>query len=203
MSELDNLKRVWQQQPIDKTVELFNKKNSITDIKKKAEAFNKSIFWRDIRESFAAVILCIIFIYQGFHSSNSVYKAGCFISAAGCIFIAIFLYIKKMQFSKTDYTEDINHNLKNSLSQVNAQIWLLRNVFWWYLLPLIPGIFIQNFTHESISKVWIFNIVTVLILILVYWLNQWAVKKSLLPLKSDLEAIISETELQKDNDGTN
>ncbi len=37
--------------------------------------------------------------------------------------------------------------VKNSLTEVEAQIWLLRNIFWWYLLP--PSISISAFFIQA------------------------------------------------------
>ena len=39
-------------------------------------------------------------------------------------------------------------SVKESLTQVEHQIWLLRNVFWWYLLPFTISI-LAFFAHVT------------------------------------------------------
>ena len=77
--------------------------------------------------------------------------------------------------------------VKESLTQVEHQIWLLRNIFWWYLLP--PSLSIMAFfAHVSwlASSAWWEFLCAVLVLGLVlyvvyatiYRLNQHAVRSS-------------------------
>ena len=51
----------------------------------------------------------------------------------------------------SDPDEPLLSCVKDSLAQVEHQIWLLRNVFWWYLLPsAIP--LLAFFAHVSWLK---------------------------------------------------
>ncbi len=63
--------------------------------------------------------------------------------------------------------------------------WLLKNVFWWYLAPLAAGLVIWF----AYCNAYIDIAVSLALYAGVYWLNQWAVRKELLPRKQELEQL--------------
>ena len=96
--------------------------------------------------------------------------------------------------------------VQDSLNQVDHQIWLLRNVFWWYLLPFIIPI-LAFFAHVTWST-WIpsegwlstlFSVCFFLFLAVflfamygfVYWLNQNAVRTQLQPRRNELSQLLT------------
>ena len=96
--------------------------------------------------------------------------------------------------------EPLSQRVESSLAQVEHQIWLLRNVLWWYLLP--PGLAILAFfgqcAWEARSGGWwvalvIAGMVAVEALIFagVYWLNQHAVRSELEPRRQELQALLA------------
>ncbi|MEZ5943425.1 MAG: hypothetical protein R3C18_18680 [Planctomycetaceae bacterium] len=94
-------------------------------------------------------------------------------------------------------------SLRKSLAQVEHQIWLLRNVFWWYLLPpaVAMGAFFIHSSWET-TESWlgailmttIPGIVVYFVYRGVYWLNQTAVEKQLTPRRNDLVKLITNLE---------
>jgi hypothetical protein len=84
-----------------------------------------------------------------------------------------------------------------SLADVEHQIWLLRNIFWWYLLPPSIGLVI-SFVYDAMRieearwlpwiELFIRAGVCALVFAGVYWLNQYAVRKSLEPRRQELLA---------------
>ena len=92
--------------------------------------------------------------------------------------------------------------MKRSLTDQEDQIWLLRNVFWWYLLP--PSISILAFFAHvawlSRSGGWlpalIFFVGLVVFLFalyfFVYWLNQRCVRTQLEPRRQELLSEMAE-----------
>jgi len=101
-------------------------------------------------------------------------------------------------------TEILTACIKTSLYKINHQIWLLKNVLWWYLLP--PGVGIAIFMgyiafvvvgrdaiSGSIGLILFFSGYLIFVFFLywgIYWLNQMAVRKELLPRKQELEQIL-------------
>ena len=92
-----------------------------------------------------------------------------------------------------------------SLFQVNHQIRLLKNIFWWYLLPLAigVGVWIINVSWEippqgRLSRVELAGlllgssvIICGLTFWLVFWLNQFAVRNDLEPRRKELETLLA------------
>ena len=74
---------------------------------------------------------------------------------------AAFLLVDRMRHKQKpgEPGEPLLESVKESLTQVEHQIWLLRNVFWWYLLPFtIPIlVFFAQVTwrvSELVAKNW-------------------------------------------------
>jgi len=89
------------------------------------------------------------------------------------------------------------------LAQVEHQIWLLRNVFWWSLLPLaLSGLaFIAQVAWQERSGGWWTAVgasevvgIGVIVLAVVYWLNQYAVRSELEPRRRELESLLMSLE---------
>ena len=91
--------------------------------------------------------------------------------------------------------------MESSLAQVEHQIWLLRNVFWWYLLPLalsMLAFFGQVAWQDAVGRLvdgsrriaewspW-----SCIVFAGVYWLNQNAVRSELEPRRQELEALLT------------
>jgi Flp pilus assembly protein TadB len=99
------------------------------------------------------------------------------------------------------HTDPLLGSIESSLMKVNHQIWLLRNVFWLYLLPLGVGIALffivvcwSSFKVLPTARVLLTLLVCVLFEVLVFWgiyrLNQRAVRKDLNPRKNELELFL-------------
>lgn len=90
--------------------------------------------------------------------------------------------------------------VRNSLAQVEHQIWLLRNVHWWYLLPYtiaILAFFVQISLRKSdsllagIVSLTVLSGFVLLLYALVYWVNQVAVRKLLEPRRREMLALLT------------
>ena len=86
--------------------------------------------------------------------------------------------------------------MESSLAQVEHQIWLLRNVHWWYLLPLALSAlpFFGQVAWQERSGGWwtalgvsMVVALVVIVLAVIYWLNQYAVRSELEPRRRELE----------------
>jgi hypothetical protein len=94
----------------------------------------------------------------------------------------------------------LRSSVERSLVQVEHQIWLLRNVFWWYLLP--PGvpmmIWLAHFSwssgrHSIVGAIAAFGVMALFFLLVgwfIYWLNQYAVRKQLEPRRKELQTLL-------------
>lgn len=177
----------------------------IQEVKRNKKSFESHIFWRDFREVAIAIIMVGVFLYVAFESEANIWITGSFvIMAAISLYVAVFFLVDRHLQRKRQprHTDSLLTCIESSLAQVNHQIWLLKNVFWWYLLP--PGVGIAMFF--IVVNLHLFQVlpatrvlprclVSVLIVTLVfwgvYWLNQYAVRKGLIPRKRELESLLN------------
>jgi len=194
----DELQKAWQSQNPGAKVTI-NADVLLKEVRRNQWHFNAMVFWRDVREVGAAFLGAMFFLYFGLIRERS--WPSCLLALA-CLWIGLFMLAdRRIQRRKKPATSDpLRACIQASLIQVNHQIWLLRNVFWWYLLP--PGI---GMAAGSGSVVWQLHaagwpalrpvvISTVLCAFFfwgVYWLNQYAVRKGLEPRRQELESLLA------------
>jgi hypothetical protein len=114
--------------------------------------------------------------------------------------VLFFIFDRAVQRKKhPSRDKSLTTCIEDSLTQVNHQIWLLKNVLWWYLLP--PGIgiiicfgFFAWQLHVAGKPVLIGLLgrssFVGLVFLGVYLLNQRAVRKDLMPRKQELESLL-------------
>jgi len=167
-------------------------------IRKNKRDFERAIFWRDVREAGGSLVLALVLTYLSVKDKSW----PIFVLALACCFVGAFMVIdRRLQKRKSGkYSQTLLSCAQLSLGQVNHQIWLLKNVFWWYLLPFSIGLasFFRpahwktvSFTspREVISSVGVI-VIWFLLYYGIYRLNQWVVKKGLSPRRSELEELI-------------
>ena len=94
--------------------------------------------------------------------------------------------------------------------QVDHQIWLLRNVIWWYLLPcnIVCLLFPLAFALGPMASRWKRMMIPFLLTFslvaltnwIVYRMNQSGVRKELLPRKQELESLRDSLESPEDQE---
>lgn len=176
----------------------------IREVKRNKEAFESTIFWRDFREVAVSIIMVGVFLYGAFKSKDNIWVAGALVVVAlACLYVAVFFLVDRRLQRKKEarHTDPLLACIESSLMQVNHQIWLLKNVFWWYLLPPGAGIALvfiainvelfRVLPAKLVLPGCLFGMLfVVLIFVGVYWLNQFAVRKGLIPRKEELEAML-------------
>jgi hypothetical protein len=176
----------------------------IREVKRNKDAFESTIFWRDFREVAVGLILAGVFLRNVFKPENNIWIAGSLVIVAlACLYVAVFLIVDRHLQRKKEarHTDPLLTCIESSLMQVDHQIWLLKNVFWWYLLPPGVGIALVFIAiNVELFKVLPVKLVlpgclsgtlfVVLIFMGVYWLNQYAVRKGLIPRREELETLM-------------
>jgi hypothetical protein len=161
--------------------------------------FLRTIFWRDVREVGTAVVLAPVFFYWAITFRDWM---TC-LPGLACLGVAIFMLVdrwlqRKKQAAKSD---PLRTCIESSLAQVNHQIWLLKNVLWWYLLPIglsLEIVFVCSAWRFRALGLWrgvLPSIGMALGCLLlywgIYWINQLAVRKSLEPRRKELESLLA------------
>lgn len=195
----DQIQKNWQSQPsgltlkIDSNV-LFN------EVRRNKRSFESAIFGRDIREVGVAILLVVFFLYFGI--KDNLWPM--WLLALLCLWVAVFMVADRIiqKRRQPKQSDSLANCIQSSLTQINHQIWLLKNVLWWYLGPLGVGLIIW-FSYCGISVMvtekptigFLFFILTCIVgtILLywgIYWLNQRAVRTELTPRKEELEELL-------------
>ena len=197
----DELRKAWQSQSNFKLK--IDSDMLLREVKRNKRNFESAIFWRDAREVGVGIVMFILFVYWGlkyeFWSLHMI--------ALSIAFVVVFMVVDRiLSYRRQPQCNDaLLGCIKSSLRQVKHQIWLLKNVLWWYLLPpsIGIGIFILCCAFGVIKAVGVANSAHHLVFLLVYlvflfllywgiyWLNQRAVRKELQPRRKELEELLN------------
>ena len=170
------------------------------EVQRSQRNFRVVIFWRDFREVGIALIMLPYWIYIGVTKSL---PWTWYLTIPALVFVAGFILVDRKRHPKkpSDASEPLLESVKESLTQMEHQIWLLRNVFWWYLLPLTISILAffahcawlsardGNWLPAMVSFMGQFAVLLVVYLI-VYFINQRAVRVDLQPRRQELLALL-------------
>ena len=206
--KFDDLQKAWQNQPADMQITI-DPAMLLQVVKRNKRDFEIAIFLRDFQEITIAVILVPLFFYFGLHGGWPL-----FLLAVMCLFVAGYMVCDRIRQrrKRKDIPDTLRGAIETSLHQVTHQIWLLKNVFWWYLLPFSIGLAalvcsaywdtVRNYDPDYTPKTLLFLGIYAVLIVLLYWgiyhLNQWAVRKELLPRKRELENLLES--LAEDNE---
>jgi len=174
---------------------------------KKAQRFRNNILFRDYLEISIAAILFVQFLRGAIRSASddgspfSLMTMALVLMTLGVAFVGIFLFIGRQRQKERDsaFEQSIEGSLRKLLSNVNYQIRLLRNVGWWYLFPLVPGmvLFLVATVGESALDTWSRGLFFAGVFGFIYWLNQRGIRKHLIPQKQDLETLLSKLQAEQ------
>jgi hypothetical protein len=201
----EKIQKAWQSQDTGAKVTI-NADVLLKEVRRNQQQFRAMILWRDVREVGVAAGLTVLFLFWSIRD-----RVWCLDwLALACMWVGIFMLVDRWrQRRKRPITNNpLRSCIEASLIQVNHQIWLLKNVFWWYLLPLAigAGVFIISLAWEipieglegRVSRgemagflLGSFAIICGLSFWLVHWLNQLAVRKNLEPRRQELEAMLA------------
>jgi hypothetical protein len=193
----DNFKEAWQMQS-SQTRLTSDAELLINEVRRKQQYFAAMIFWRDFREVGTSLLLVPLWLYLGLKESL---PWTWYLMVPALLWIAGYMLADRMRHKRQppEPGEPLRQRVESSLAQVEHQIWLLRNVFWWYLLPLaLAGLaFIGHGAWQERGGGW-WTALTLLVVVAfgaitfagVYWLNQYAVRAGLEPRRRELETLL-------------
>lgn len=192
----EDLQKNWQAQ--DAGLKLtINVDILLREVRRNQREFEAAIFRRDTVEVMVCGIMTAFFGVWG-----ALWHWWSFgLLAAGCLFVGAFFVIDRLRERRRQpvRNDTLRASIECSLHQVNHQIWLLKNIFWWYLLPILIGLScvagsvvwatrLQGRT-AMISTAAVYLVTYGSVYGWVYWLNQRAVRQQLEPRRQELEAL--------------
>ena len=190
----DTLKSLWQKQCLEEPAP--PNEAEISTMKRRTKQLGRTIFWRDVRENVAAAVVAVIFTFYFCKFGAFLARVGCVIVVLSCGFITWYSESKKRRVPKAQPDAPMMQALELELQKVNVQIGLLRSVLWWYILPVtVGGMLFCLGLGVSLRSELGFAAFDIALCLFIYWLNQRAVDCGLLPLKRELEALLSLNDL--------
>jgi len=183
----EQLKEIWQSANDKNEIVNFhslNLENMTQEIKK----FEKKIKTRNNREICAAIAVIAIFGYYALLIPSILGKLGAIWTIGYGIWVIYKL--KKVETKQPGF--DLEQSIKQQLIEyqkyVKTERRLLKNILYWYLLPILPGmvLFVLG-TGTEWSSLLIVSSITLIVFIAVYLLNQEAADKEFTPLLADIE----------------
>jgi hypothetical protein len=197
----DELKKLWQQQPLRNPPTAAQ---LISAMQKQTSQLRRCLDARDVRELLACAFVIIIFgVFYFTVYREPISRLGDLIIIGSTIFIAWKIIRTRRTTPPAPPGATTVESLRAELNSVRAQSRSLGSVQWWYLLPGFIGLLVATWglridLYTKIGCTLFFIAVDALI----YWLNQWARRKQLLPLEARLESLLHSAETGEPLDET-
>ena len=198
---LDKYQQAWQQHTSETRVtvdaDVLHKL-----VQRSQHDFLATIRGRDTVEIAVGLLLLPYWIYQGL---SGVQPWTWWLGVPAILWVIGFFLVDRWRHPQRPSPpgEPLVSCAKNSLTQVEHQIWLLRNVFWWYLLPFTISL-LAYFGHVSLITAiktgnWLGGFVFGAGLYLfvgalyyfIYYINQRAVRTQLEPRREELLKLLA------------
>lgn len=194
----DDFKQAWQAEASNTRVN-FDADLLLTEVRRNEQAFRAMIFFRDLREVVIGVIMVPVWIVLGLQLKL---PWTWWLTLPAVAWIVGFILVDRMRHKRppSESGEPLRQRVEISLDDVEHQIWLLRNVLWWYILP--PSVTIYAFFCDVAWRVraqgWeavaFFAFLTAFLAGVMgglYWVNQVAVRTYLAPRRDELKALLA------------
>jgi hypothetical protein len=193
----EELQTSWQEQPIPDTV-VIKEETLLSITRRNQQDFLAAVLRRDFCEVAVCVLLVVFFLHLSINSKS----ISMLIMTVWCLYVGSFFIIDRHIQKKRQpvYEDTLTCCLQQSLNQVNHQIWLLRNILWWCLLPIGIGLPI-GFILEGVpfwSKLYVIVATfEVSVFYGIYRINQHAVLYGLLPRRNEILTLLSQLDPNK------
>jgi hypothetical protein len=194
----DNFQEAWRAQSSHNRLSI-DPDLLLQEVQRNQRQFAATIFWRDVREVGIALLMIPVWLFLGARLSL---PWAWYLTVPALVWIAGFMLADRMRHKRRppELGEPLRRHVEISLAEVEQQIWLLRNVFWWYLLP--PALSIAAFFGQIawLARLdgWLTALVTTILVLTVgimfawiYYLNQSAVRTMLEPRRQELLVLLA------------
>ena len=172
----DELEILWKTQPLDNAVKGEEMRMAVLQ---KITSFDRMIRMRNRIESVAALAVAAFFLYAG-TQRNGLQRLGSLIVAAGALWIIYYVRRHGMDHGEPAPDQPVESFRQALALKYEHQIRLLRNVKFWYLLPMYIGLLtttagLLNDQSQTRRLMWtdaIGPVIYTLIFAGVWWLNE-------------------------------
>lgn len=189
----EDFKQAWKTQPLGIRVTI-DADILEAETRRFQKQFAVTLFWRDVREVGTALVLIPVWLVLG---KGLLLPWTWYLMVPALVWITGYMLVHRLRRRSqiAEATEPLCERLASALVEVEHQVHLLQNVFWWGLLPIaIPMLaFVGHVAWLTGSADWATALVVSLlfmfigaVLYCVHRLNQIAVRMDLMPRREKL-----------------
>jgi hypothetical protein len=170
-------------------------------VQRENRRFERTIFWRDVREISVGLIVAAVFAWQ----SGSTGYAGWIAVALTLVVTAWMLCERRAaERGRENFDDTLQGELDWAVHHTRAQVRILDRIPWAYALPLaLAGWlgWLQRFIFEQVpvsvivTRMTIVTAIVITVAMGIIWLNRWAVRKYLRPRLEQLESLRAQFQL--------
>jgi hypothetical protein len=181
--ERDDIGRFWREQPPQEDA------MTLDDIKAKARKLRNTIWWRNAREDAAAVIVVVAFGRTLLDASaHDLTRLGALLVILATVFVIAYMHVRGSVAAVSAATAAPSADFYRA--QLERQRDLLRSVWWWYLLPFVPGFALVLIGRvaaepERATRAAIGTGIALVVFIGIWALNAYAARK----LQQEIDAL--------------
>lgn len=127
-----DVQRLWRDQPSEEV------QMSAQEVRGLAEKFERTISQRNRREYAASAFVVVWFSVWAWFAQSDVVALGGWLVALAALWVVFHLH-RRGTARRPAGEQDVMSGLEFTRSELVRQRDLLRSVWWWYLLPFVPG----------------------------------------------------------------
>ena len=128
----NSVQELWQSQPVEVT------KMSVEEIRRRAGKFERKIRWRNIREYVASLIAAALMGYFYITADDVASRVTFALFIVAMLWIVIALH-RMGSARRTPVDVDTLTTQQFYRAELERQLAVVKNVWWWYLAPMVPG----------------------------------------------------------------
>jgi len=130
------LKKIWKDASRNDRIQL-NHQKILNDMNTANQKLDNQIKWRNIRETGAAIFVIVVFSIFFLFAKNSLIKIGAATVVLAAIYIIYKLYKVRSKKHINGIALSIKEQLVHRLNYLKQERALLKNILYWYILPLL------------------------------------------------------------------
>jgi hypothetical protein len=178
---------------IDELKEALHQLESETDstsldldaVREQVVKSRRQLNFRDLRESVASVVVVVLFAPAIFTRLPAMTRLGACVTCLAAVVIGVVLWLGNRRYrSRPELSVD--DYLGAEIAHLDYQVWLLRNVSWWYLAPLAIGFLMFVWGMNPVPSALVLSVGYYFLDRFINWLNQRAVRNVLIPQRNEL-----------------
>lgn len=166
-----DLQALWQSQPAHERI-------SFDEIRLTAERLERRVARRNLREYVAAVIVVLVFGWAALTAPSAIFRIGAGLTVAAAVLV---VYLLRRWGTARTLSSDLA--LTSALEFVRVQLErqrdVLRGVWWWAMLPFVPGLLLMQIglaldQPRRLTSVIVWGVMMIVLMVALHALNRRA-----------------------------